>query len=254
MARQPLSPPTRHPLTRWTGRTVIGLAVLVALALGAAAPSGAATEAEDTAYVRAVHVDIVDAEPSPESLASWVADLQSGAATRRDLARDRALGLENLTQEVTQLYLDALGRAPDENGLNHWVNTLGYTSYGFSRATVDIWGSWEAVQSAQAAPDPYVRWLYEAMLGRTASDAEAEYWSTVASQKGARFVARQLYESLEHRQTRVTEIFTALLGRSPDAAALTYWSGEIRRLGDLWATVSILSSAEYGARAVTRFP
>lgn len=239
---------------RWRHLLVIVATVLVGALAAPALPAGAGP-AEDTAFVRAVHVDLVGREPTPEELTSYVDSLGTGGTTRAQVVRYVAFGLENLTQEVTELYAEALDRAPDSTGLAHWVNTMGYTSYPLSRATAEVYGSTEYVNRHAAAPEPWVEGVFADMVGRAPDPAGLTYWTTVASTKGPRFAALRLYESDEHCRTRVTEVFQEMLGRSPEPAALAFWTDWMTvQRGDIWLAIRLGSTSEYGERAVTRFP
>jgi hypothetical protein len=239
---------------RWRHSVVIGLAVLVGAVIAPAVPAGAGPT-EDTAFVRAVHVDLLGREPTDEELTPYVDALGSGAATRAQVVRYVAFGLENLTQEVTELYAEALDRAPDATGLAHWVNTMGYTSYPLSRATAEVYGSTEYVNRHAAAPEPWVEGVFADLIGRAPDPAGLTYWTGVAATKGPTFAALRLYESAEHRRTRVTEVFQEMLGRAPEPPALAFWTDWLTvQRGDLWLAIHLGSTAEYASRAVTRFP
>jgi hypothetical protein len=231
--------------------SVAGLAVVLAPTAG---PAGAGT-AEDTSFVRAVYVDLLEWEPNADQLDGYVDALADGELTRAQVVRQMAYGLENLEQEVVELYAEALKRAPDPRGFAFFVNTMGYTPYPLSRATAAVYGSQEYVNRHAAAPEPWVEGIFADLLGRAPDAAGLSYWTTIASTKGPTFAALRLYESPEHRRTRVTEVFQEMLGRAPEPAALDFWMGQLTvDRGDLWLAIRLGSTAEYGARAVARFP
>ena len=49
-------------------------------------------------------------------------------------------------------------------------------------------------------------------------------------------------------------LYLTLLGREPDPGGLGYWARILPAQGDLALALNLALSAEYAARAVTRFP
>lgn len=240
-------------MRRWISAAVAAVLGVVMAGGLTISPAGAETTSEEQAFVMAVFTDVLEREPTDQELESYSANLADGDLSRREMVRRIALGPDNLAQEVTRSYQQALLREPDEQGFNHWTNTLGYTSYGFSRFEVDLWASQEFLRRNAFSPDPVVRAWYAQMIGRPADDAGLAHWSSVGSERGPRAAARGLYESLENRHARVTEAFQAMLGRTPDSEALAFWSERIITLGDLWLLVWLGGSDEYRDRANARF-
>jgi hypothetical protein len=248
--------PGRRPAPRGGRRrlALVGIAVLVGVLAAPLRPAGAGP-AEDTSFVRAVHVDLLGREPTSGELTSYVDLLVDEGGTRSQVVRYVAYGPENLTQEVVELYDEALDRAPDDQGLAHWVNTMGYTSFPLSWTNAGVYGSQEYVNAHAAAPGPWVEGVFADMIGRSPDPAGLSYWTGVAATKGPAFAALRLYESTEHRRTRVTEVFQEMLGRAPEPDALAFWTSRLTvQRGDLWLAIQLGATPEYGARAVARFP
>lgn len=236
-------------------RTALAVAVGLALTIGAtASPAGSATEDEDRAFVRALYVDLLGTEPGEQLVDDQVGRLRAGY-TRLGLAGEVAFGVENLTQEVDELYPDALGRAPDAAGRDHWVNAMRYEGYPHPQFAAQLYGSWELVRRFGGGnPDDTAVALFERLLDRPADAGGKAHWSQVGSQRGPVAMARGMYQSLEHRRTRVVQVFQEMLGRTPSAADRDYWAATITTLGDLGFAVRLAITPEYANRAVQRYP
>jgi hypothetical protein len=233
---------------------LVALLAATAVTLVAPVSPAAAGPAEDTAFVRAVHVDLVDREPTAEQLTYYAGQLADGRPRWR-MAGEIAYGIENITQEITEIYEQALGRVPDDDGVRYWVNMTIYAHNSFAWVNARVYGSSEYVNAHAAAPEPWVQGVFADMLGRSPDPAGLAYWTHVAATKGPVFAAYRLYQSPEHRRTRVTEVFQEMFGRAPEPEALDFWSGQLRlHPEDLWLAMRLAATPEYGARAVARFP
>jgi hypothetical protein len=234
--------------------SLLALALGALLLLGAVAPpAGAATPQQDGAFVRAVHVDVLDRAPTPEQLADDTADLQIGYL-RSNYLREYVFGLENLTQEVRELYERALDRAPDEVGEAHWVNTMGYTSFPLRETVARVMGSAEfADRIGHLDAETTVRQMFLRLLGHQPDQAGLDHWKAALVAHGGTYVARRLYESAEHRRQRTTQVFEEMLGRTPTPADRDFWAARIGSLGDLGLAIRLGITAEYDARAQARY-
>ena len=85
----------------------------------------------------------------------------------------RAAQPASMNQQVTQSYLQNLGRAPDQSGLNYWLNS-GLTGQQANRA---IGRSQEAAQVRPDVAGPgFIDQLYQAYLGRSPEQSGAAHW------------------------------------------------------------------------------
>jgi hypothetical protein len=75
-------------------------------------------------YVTGLYNDVLGRAPSAAELNAWVVALDSGSATRSQVAVDFLTSTEYRTDLVTGYYNEFLGRAPDTAGLNGWVGAL----------------------------------------------------------------------------------------------------------------------------------
>ncbi len=96
-------------------------------------PGGPIGGNTDTQYITALYQDILGRAPDPTGLAYWEGQLQSGSSSSGDnnnrSPRQRvALGIltsdEARTIVLTQYYNNLLHRAPDQAGLQFWLNQL----------------------------------------------------------------------------------------------------------------------------------
>lgn len=225
------------------------LALILVLGAASAAAAGPADDPADPSYVRAIHVDLLDREATVDDLAAYTGD------PRAAVARDRAFGLENLTQEVEELYQTALDRAPDERGLAHWVNTMGYTPYPLRETVAQVYGSSEFVaRIGHDDPESTVRQMFVRLLGHQPDQAGLDHWKAALIAHGGVYVVRRLYESQEHRRQRATEVFEEMLGRTPSPTDRDAWADRITGLGDIGLALRLALTSEYITRAAIRFP
>ena len=86
----------------------------------------------------------------------------------------RAAQPASLNQRVTQDYLQQLGRAPDQNGFNYWMQS-GLTAPQISKG---IQQSPESYQIGNATAKDYLTGLYQSQLGRAPDQEGLEYWAS----------------------------------------------------------------------------
>lgn len=82
---------------------------------------------------------------------------------------------DGATKFVTNLYVNALNRQPDEAGLNNWVNQLTSKKTGGANVAQGIVFSQECI-NRKLSNDAWVDMLYPAVLGRPADDAGKKNW------------------------------------------------------------------------------
>jgi hypothetical protein len=208
----------------------------------------AAGPQEDQAFVRALHVDVLGREPTAEELAACLEVL---GPTTSLCAQWVINGPENEAHEITELYRQALGRDPDPDGFAFW-STSGLP---VPSMTASVYGSQEYVERHGPTPSSWVDGIFSDLLGRAPDPGSRAFWADVAASKGYRFAARRVYESPEHSQQRVTDVFEQMLRRPPEPQGLRYWLGQLRgNRDDQWLMMIVSLSTEYAARALARFP
>ena len=80
---------------------------------------------------------------------------------------------------LTQLYLNALGRTPDTEGLNYWLNQM---EHGTSLSQVLIACTESAEFKAKTDTDITVALAYSGLLDRTPDQSGYDFWRTVINQ------------------------------------------------------------------------
>ena len=159
----------------------------------------------------------------------WVASMQRGT-TQEQLEADFIGSSEYIANHggqgagwVTGMYHDLLGRAPDEAGLAHWVDSLQSGANPISVA-LGFAGSRER-EAMQVTSD------YQNLLGRAPGAAEVDSWVT-AFEHGvtnddvvAGFVSSaEFLQKLDHDLIQfIDAAYHELLGRSADPSAIEHW-------------------------------
>lgn len=129
---------------------------------------------------------------------------------------------------VNKLYQQVLGRAPEPDGLQYWVDRI---NAGESYGTVAS-GIFESAERL----DPIIRQYYRDYLLREAEPAGVEFYREVwRADGGPDNVVANIISSAEFfasaggtNQLWVTELYRRLLGREPDAAGLEYWTTRLQ--------------------------
>ena len=206
------------------------------------------------AFVKAAYTDLIGRMPTANELSVHSGLLDDGDKTRADLATLLVNSNEWLAHLVTGFYVNTLGRQPDSAGAAYWIQLLASGSASVASVAALFYASPEYFQRIGSGDTG--RWiddLYLKLLDRTSDPSGRAYWVAQAVTVGRAQVAYSFYQSLESRQARVTALYAALLGRSPDNGGRDYWADRLRSGSDLALAVNLVSSAEYQARAQTRF-
>lgn len=205
-------------------------------------------------WVTALHVDLLDREPTATELADAVARLEGGTS-RAVIARELARSDEWVGTVVTRFYVDTLGRQPDASGKAFWVDRILTGTATVAQVAAAFYASPEYHGGIGGGTDAtWVADLFTKLLHRDATTGDVTYWTARIQARGRTIVAREVFGSLESRRDRVTGLYEALLGRAPDVAGRDFWADRLARQDDLALAVHLVTSAEYATRAVTRFP
>lgn len=207
----------------------------------------------DEAWVQAAYEDFLDRAPTPEELSATVGRLGAGT-TRATVARELSSSREWIDVSITRFYLDTLDRQPDETGLAYWVEQVQSRRRTLAQVAASFYSSPEYYANSGGTNADWVTDLYTKVLHRNPSAGDVTFWSSRAQAKGRTAVATEIYGSLESRRDRVTLLYQVLLGRAPEADGRDFWAERIRTSGDLALAVNLVVSAEYGNRALVRFP
>lgn len=195
---------------------------------------------------------ILGRAPDPLGFAYYACDVKDGASLASVATSmlnssefQSAHGNFNNTQLLDVLYQDALGRAPDQGGLQFYSNLL---SNGISPGIVaaDIAESPEAQHYESAAftagvsvPDETVSevaHLYYAVLGRAPDMGRLQFYDTAVNNGASlQAIADDMLNSTEFSNAHgsqtdgqfVTMLYQDALGRAPDAGGFAFYTNSL---------------------------
>lgn len=123
-------------------------------------------------------------------------------------------------QQVTQAYLQGLGRAPDTAGFNYWMQN--------NAPVPDIVKGIQTSEEARNNPLAVAQY-YQDLLGR-APDAEGlKFWQTAANAgTNPDLIKQQMMTSPEYQ---VRQMYEQNLGRAADQAGQQFWTNAITQQG-----------------------
>ena len=182
-------------------------------------------------FVTGLYLDLLDRSPDPGGLAYWSNLIQSGAATRQQIATAILDSPEAATTQVAEWYQSDLGRTASiaalklDSGVNYWATLL---EAGQTNETVESYllASPEYLKGHGGTPTSEVDGWYETVLGRAADSAGAAAWINALQQGVAPLtVIEALDTTAEARATKVARWYTSYLGRTTGLAALKVDSG-----------------------------
>ena len=207
--------------------------------------------ASTPAYVNGLYKDVLlrANPPSPAEADGWIQLLDTGLATRAQVALLFQTSAEGAGVVVDQFYQHLLGRPADPQGRAHWVSVL---VGGVSRSVVEasFLSSTEYVTNHGPGDTAYVQAVYQTVLSRPADPAGLQFWvGALASGLSKAEFATTFLNTQESRTQVVQSYYQIFLHRVADSGGLTYWLTTLEQ-GGTWEQVEsgILASAEYGAR------
>jgi streptogramin lyase len=129
---------------------------------------------------------------------------------------------------VDSLYMRYLGRQADPGGEAAFVNYLqsGGTEEGVLSGILGSPEYFNRVTAGSATPVvTFVESLYQNLLGRAPTVAEANAWANAVGSLGAPTVVADFASSFEYRSDVVTSYYMNLLHRAPASAEVAAWAG-----------------------------
>lgn len=209
--------------------------------------------AEAQKVVKALYADILSRGVDATGLDGWTNNiLVTGSAASS--ASGVSTSDERLAVFVTNQYQTALHRNPEPSGLAFWVKKLqgGWTVPDLQAG---VYGSDEALQVlGQGDLRTWVGAMYSSLLGRTATPSETAAWAAIANAQGRAATVAGISHSEEAAKVRLKAYYQTMLGRDPDPAGIAGFVPVLMQgRGDILVPVFIGQSAEYWARAQTRF-
>lgn len=204
-------------------------------------------------FVTAIVADVLGRTPDTNELADGVDQLMTGVG-RRALATALIQCDEARQRTIDAFYRRCLGRAPSEDGMAMFLDWL---NAGKSEEEVlaVIASSSEYAAKSGGGHAGFVHSLFQDVLGRQASDAEANCWIALLNSFSATrlCVARIFVEGDEFREAKVRSWFHRYLTREPDTDTLEHWLFQIRHgMSPESVQASLLASPEYLKRAIGR--
>lgn len=157
---------------------------------------------------------------------------------------ERAARPASLNQQVTQSYLQNLGRAPDQQGFNYWMNS-GLTGPQINQ---EIQKSGESYQMnpTPARGTDFLTSRYQDILGRAPDQAGLDYW-TQQLQSGKMNVNQIDQAMRQSPEAQIAKAYQTYLGRTADQPGQQYWTNQVAS-GDMTVNQAInaIKSSEEG--------
>ena len=242
---------TRRPFsTLLLTATLATVAVALPAGPGAADPVPPGTATAERCFVEAAHTTFLDRGATGPELTEWT-DAFAAGTPHHVLVRELARSDEWLAVTVTGIYLLALGRQPEPDGLAYWVGELRNGAL-VNRIGAQIFGSAEFYAIAGGTDEGFVEALYDRILERAPDANGLAYWVGQVDARGRGGVASEFYASYESRAMRVDGLYLQLLDRDPSPADLTYWADRLRTVNDVQLAILLASSAEFATRTRSR--
>ncbi len=205
-------------------------------------------------YIETLYEHAFKREPDPSGTDYWMQKIMSGEVSATDVAKSifesDELQQQELSDEeyVTMAYEILLGREPDAEGLQYWVNQLqneGLTrellfyEFAFSNEFNNM-----AVEEYTIAPydqqdelTAFLERMYAYVLGRDADPAGVNYWSNLLQSDeitGSELV-HKFFNSQEMKNKNLDDeefvktAYKAIFGRNPDQGGLKYWVDQLQQ-------------------------
>ena len=209
------------------------------------------TPAQAEQVVRALYQDVLGRGPDPAGLANWTsAVLTTGNA--QVVARGLVYSPERMNTLVVAQYRSALLRDPEPVGRDSWVRYL-EASRSLTSLQVSIYGSPESLQRLGGGDlRAWAGALYVALLGRTASVSERQYWVDFTSLHGRAAVVASIARSDEAGMRRLTVYYQTFLQRGVDPSGRGAFLSMMAGRGDFDVPLNLGISSEYWNRAQSR--
>ncbi len=211
-------------ITWGNGQTTSGT---VSWANGSFTVSGSSSYAQEGRYALAVTVSAADGSKQSGTGLAHVARVGPPPAQLDGVALALTTSTEYYSNFVTSAYQTYLHRAPDGPGLAGWVQGMKAGLVTDEQLEAFFIGSPEYIAGKGAGPGywaPWVQSMYQDLLGRTPSQAEAQQWvDGLNAGISTTFVAHGFAASAERETDRVAADYLKYLGRAPSSAEVAGW-------------------------------
>ena len=208
-------------------------------------------------YLMELYRDILFREGETSGLAYWQGRMDSGELSRPQVA---SLFLDSSEFQtgaggIARLYLGALGRLPDNAGMDSWMasflagNKLASLATGFLAST-EFQSKYGSLDNAG-----FVSQLYQNVLGRTGASGEISGWvDNLAAGTSRADVLLSFTESAEYRAMTDAKVtvaldYVGLLGRTPEQGGFDYWVGQLANgVAEVAVIGNFMAAQEYHDR------
>ena len=187
-------------------------------------------------YVNSLYKNVMGREADAAGQQYWTDQLNSGAQTTQNVLDQFAGSQEfqnlygtNPNQTVSNLYQTALGRAPEQAGLDYWTQQAkgGYNSQNplSSGQLLDQFQTAQEYQTRDRVLNDYIKYTGEAPgAEQYASAAQA-----IAGGKTLNDVSRGISSSPKANANLVETAYKDILGRPPEPEAVNYWTNQLNK-------------------------
>jgi hypothetical protein len=253
MVHNILLPIRRRLLVASIAAGVVVGGVLVAPLSAQAAASVSNTD-PNASFVQAAYADVLGRTASSSEISGWTAMLASG--TPRDAV---ASGFNNSDEYrlhmIDSAYQDVLKRSSDAGGRIAWLNGMRSGTLQPDDVHRIFLSTDEFYQKVGGGTDAgFITAVYRDVVGRAPLSNEVAYWTPILSRIGRQGTVDSFWFAAETINRQAGDLFTNFLGRSANPGDVTNWANIVRANGLTSARNMIMSSGEYAARAVARFP
>ena len=187
-------------------------------------------------FVSQLYRDLLGREPDAAGLNFWVGQLNSGLATRAQVAYSYFVSPEFQSNGlfIISAYLAVLGRNPDYNG---WLYNLSNLWAGVTKQQeISAFIQSTEFQLTYGTLDNthFIQTVYQNVLSRAPDAVGLNYWvGQLNSGAMSRTDIMYAFTTSGEFQTRIqnqalaTLLYMGFLRRSPDNAGVTYWTGQL---------------------------
>jgi hypothetical protein len=203
----------------------------------------------------ALYQDVLHRAPDSSGASYWVGALAYGGrpvsfAVNGVLASD-----EYYLARIDAAYQSALGRSPDAGGRAYWLSQISSGALPVDQVQMTLTKSQE-FYDYRSAGDPFrfVDYLFQTLLGRSASWGDQVAWADFMSRYGRGAAIDAIYTSAESAHRRIDALYLTYFQRHADPDGLGYWTPLVISQGDQSLRGMLVNSPEYLRNAVARYP
>jgi hypothetical protein len=139
---------------------------------------------------------------------------------------------ENYRHFIVGAYDRYLGRGPDDQGLNFWVDRMQHHGVTDEQLEASFIGSIEYIADHGGSGAGWVRGMYHDLLGRSPGGDEVAFWvRNLQAGESTQAVALGFAASAEREGQRVQGNYRTYLGRDANSQEVGFWVDEFTHQG-----------------------